>query len=124
MAETSIDLSSVVDCKQPIWAKCLLLRHDHSPTRNEQNVPIGKVMQFRLYNPDPAFGIDITKFKVRFNAGSWYEYGNSRLTFTEVSYREYRVFFNPPNFSYDAQIDVELYCTDHLNNKGILLEMF
>lgn len=123
MAESITDLSSSIGCEQPVWDKCLLLRHDHSPARNEASAQVGKVMQFRLYNPDPAFGIDITKFKVRFNAGSWYEYGNSRLTFTEVSYREYRVFFNPPSFDYDSQINVELYCADHLNNKGILLEI-
>ena len=80
-------------------------------------------MKFRAYNPDPAFGIDITTFKVRFNKGSWYAHGDSRFTFTEVNYREYLVYFNPPIFAYDTQISVEVYCEDHLNNKGTLLEI-
>ena len=100
----------------------LLLRYDHSPGRDEQNISIGETMQFRLYHPDTAYEIDITKFKVRFNGGIWYEHGHSSLTFTEISSREYRVYFNPPDFDYDTQISVELYCggtSDH----GILLEI-
>jgi len=102
----------------------LMVRYDHVPARDEQNVKIGKAMKFRLYNPDPLFGIDLTTFKVRFNGGTWYRYGDSRLTFTEVSYTEYLVYFNPPNFAYDSQIDVELYCEDNYNNPGIKLEIF
>lgn len=119
-----ITLNTFIDSKYPVWEKFLLLRYDHIPARNAQNVKTGKVMQFRLYNPDTAFGIDITKFKVRFDGGVWYRYGNSRLTFTKVNYREYLVYFNPPNLPYDTQITAELYCEDHRNNPGIKLEIF
>lgn len=106
-----------------VWNKFLLLRYDHVPARNKQNVPMGKAMVFRLYSPDPMFSIDLSTFKVRFNSGVWYRYGDSRLTFTKVTYREYLVYFNPPNFDYDTQIGVELYCEDHMNNPGIKLEI-
>ena len=101
----------------------LLLRYDHVPARDEQNVQIGKAMQFRLYNPDPLFGIDLATFKLRFNGGTWYRYGDPRFTFTEVNYREYLVYFNPPNFTYDSGITIEVYCEDNYNNPGIKLEI-
>lgn len=103
--------------------KFLLLRYDHTPTRNAQSVKTAKAMQFRLYNPDTAFGIDITSFKVRFDGGAWYRYGDNKFTFTKVNYREYLVYFNPPNLPYDSQITAELYCEDHRNNPGIKLEI-
>ena len=101
----------------------LLLRYDHIPARNEQNVQSGKAMQFRLYNPYSALGIDLTTFKLRFDKGAWYRYGNSRLTFTEVSDREYKVYFNPPNFSYDSSVEIEVYCEGNSNDPGIKLEI-
>jgi len=107
----------------PVFIDPLLLRHDHSPGRNEQNVPVARPMKFRLYNPDSNFGIDDTTFKVRFNAGVWYEYGNSRLTFTTISAQEHHIYFNPPAFEYDTEINVELYCGDDSGNPGILLEI-
>ena len=106
-----------------VWSKFLLLRYDHVPARNEQNVPMGKVMVFRLYSPDPLFSIDLSTFKVRFDEGVWFRYGNPRLTFTKVTYKEYLVYFNPPPFAYDRQVAVELYCEDHMNNPGIKLEI-
>lgn len=118
------DLISEIAALYPTREKFLLLRYDHIPARNAQNVKTGKAMQFRLYNPDTAFGIDITKFKVRFDGGVWYRYGDNRLTFTEINYREYLVYFNPPNLPYDTQITAELYCEDHRNNLGIKLEIF
>ena len=117
------DLNTEITILYPVRDKFLLLRYDHVPARNEQNVQIGKAMQFRLYNPDPAFGIDLTTFKIRFDSGAWYRYGDDRLTFTEISYREYKVYFNPPDFAYDSEITAELYCEDHLNNPGIKLEI-
>ena len=117
------DINSFIESEYPTWSKFLLLSHDHVPARNALNVKIGKAMQFRLYNPDPLFGIDLTTFKIRFNEGTWYRYGDTRLTFTEVSYREYLVYFNPPAFDYNSQIDLELYCEDHRNNPGIKLEI-
>lgn len=125
-SELSIkDIYSSIESEYPVWSNNpLLLRYDHVPARNALNVKIGKAMQFRIYNPDPLFGIDLTTFKVRFNEGTWYRYGDSRFTFNEISYREYLVYFNPPNFTYDSQIDVELYCEDNFNNPGIKLEIF
>ena len=117
------DLKIFINGKYPTREKFLLLRYDHVPARNEQNVPMGKAMQFRLYNPDSAFGIDLTTFKLRFDEGVWYRYGDSRFTFTEVNYRECLVYFNPPNFLYDREIMIEVYCEDHLNNPGIKLEI-
>ena len=117
------DINSFIESEYPTWSKFLLLSHDHVPARNALNVKIGKAMQFRVYNPDPLFGIDLTTFKIRFNEGTWYRYGDTRLTFTEVSYREYLVYFNPPAFDYNSQIDLELYCEDHRNNPGIKLEI-
>ena len=122
-AKSISDLSSEIVAIYPTREDLLLLRHDHVPVRNEQNVQTGKAMQFRLYNPDPAFGIDLTTFKLRFDEGSWYRYGDSRLTFTEISYMEYKVYFNPPNFDYNSEIMIEVYCEDHLNNPGIKLEI-
>lgn len=101
----------------------LMLRHDHVPARDEQNVQMGKAMQFRLYNPDAELGIDLTTFKLRFDEGAWYRYGNSRLTFTEVNSREYLVYFNPSNFIYNSEIMIEVYCEDKANNPGIKLEI-
>ena len=121
--ESIADLLSEIVAANPVREDFLLLRYDHVPARNAQNVQIGKAMQFRLYNPDPAFGIDLTTFKLRFDEGSWYRYGDSRLTFTEISYREYKVYFNPPNFDYNSEIMIEVYCEDHLNNPGIKLEI-
>lgn len=106
-----------------VWSKFLLLRYDHVPARNEQNVLMGKAMVFRLYSPDPLFSINLSTFKVRFDEGVWFRYGNPRLTFTKVTYREYLVYFNPPTFAYDRQVAVELYCEDHMNNPGIKLEI-
>ena len=103
--------------------KFLRLKYDHIPARNEINVPVDRPMTFRVYNPDPKFGIDITTFKVRLNEEVWYRYGDARFTFTKVNYREYLIYFNPPKLTYDRQIMVELYCEDHLNNPGIKLEM-
>ena len=123
MAESITDLLSSIDCDHPTWTKFLLLRYDHVPARDAVNVQMGKAMQFRIYNPDPLFGIDLTTFKLRFNEGAWYRYGDSRLTFTEVTYREYLVYFNPPSFDYDSQVDIELYCEDYANNPGIKLEI-
>jgi len=124
MAEILTDITTHIDCEYPIWTKFLRLKYDHVPALDAVNVQMGKAMKFRIYNPDPLFGIDLTTFKIRFNLGGWYRYGNSRLTFTEVTYREYLVYFNPPNFEYDSQVDVELYCEDNLNNPGIKLEIF
>lgn len=121
--KTILHLKTFIDSQYPTREKFLLLRPDHIPARNEQNVQTGKTMQFRLYNPDPAFGIDLTTFKLRFDEGTWYRYGDSRLTFTEVTYREYKVYFNPPDFTYDSQIMIEIYCEDHRNNPGIKLEI-
>lgn len=117
------DVMSEIDVIYPTRSDFLLLRYDHIPERDAQNVQTGKAMQFRLYNPDPAFGIDLTTFKLRFDEGTWYRYGDSRLTFTEITYREYRVYFNPPNFDYNSEIMIEVYCEDHLNNPGIKLEI-
>lgn len=118
-----IDLLTEVEVVHPVRSRYLLLRYDHTPGRNEQNIPISRAMKFRVYNPDPAFGIDITTFKVRFNGGSWYTHGDPRFTFTKVNYREFLIYFNPENYNYDSKVDVEVYCEDHLNNKGIELEI-
>ena len=120
LSDVNSDISVVI---YPTREKFLLLRHDHIPVRNEQNVPMGRAMQFCLYNPDSAFGIDLTTFKLRFDEGVWYRYGDSRFTFTQISYREYKVYFNPPNFLYDREIMIEVYCEDHRNNPGIKLEI-
>lgn len=117
------DLLTEIEAVHPIRSRYLLLRYDHMPGRNEQNVPISRAIKLRVYNPDPAFGIDITTFKVRFNEWVWYLYGDPRLYFTKVNYREYLIYFNPPNYNYDSKVDVEVYCEDHLNNKGIELEI-
>jgi len=118
------DLNAEIICRGNYTReRYLMVRYDHVPARDEQNVKIGKAMKFRLYNPDPLFGIDLTTFKVRFNGGTWYRYGDSRLTFTEVSYTEYLVYFNPPNFTYDSGITIEVYCEDNYNNPGIKLEI-
>lgn len=122
-AESLPDVMAELNAIYPTREDFLLLRYDHTPARNAQNVKTGKAMQFRLYNPDPAFGIDLTTFKLRFDEGSWYRYGDSRLTFTEISYMEYKVYFNPPNFDYNSEIMIEVYCEDHLNNPGIKLEI-
>jgi hypothetical protein len=123
MAESILDLLSEIEALNPTREDFLLIRHDHVPERDAQSVQTGKAMQFRIYNPDTAFGIDLTTFKVRFDEGAWYRYGNSRLTFTEVNYKECLVYFNPPNFTYNSEIMIEVYCEDHLNNPGIRLEI-
>lgn len=121
---TSIsDLKTFIGNQYPIREKFLRLKYDHIPARNEINVSVDRPMTFRVYNPDPAFGIDITTFKVRLNEGIWYRYGDTRFTFTKVNYREYLIYFNPPKLTYDRQIMAELYCEDHLNNPGIKLEI-
>lgn len=117
------DLSTEIEAVYPTRSRYLFVRYDHVPERNEQNVPISRAIKLRLYNPDPAFGIDITTFKMRLNSSAWYAYGNSRLTFTKVNYRECLIYFNPEKYNYDSKIDVEVYCEDHLNNKGIELEI-
>jgi hypothetical protein len=122
-AESLSDIMAELNAIYPTRKDFLLLRYDHTPARNEQNVQTGKAMQFRLYNPDTAFGIDLTTFKLKFDEGVWYRYGDSRLTFTEITYRECLVYFNPPDFDYGAEITIELYCEDHLNNPGIKLEI-
>ena len=123
MAEKFINLLMDINSEYPIRNQFLLLKYDHSPIREERNVSVSKVIQFRIYNPDSAFGIDLSTFKMRINDGVWYRYGNSRLTFTQVNYRECLVYFNPPNFTYDSQIDIKVYCEDNLNNPGIKLEI-
>lgn len=115
------DIQATTD--YPDRERFLLVRHDHVPERDEQNVLTGKTMQFRLYNPEVELGIDLTTFKLRFDEGIWYRYGNSRLTFTEVSSKEYRVYFNPPNLDYNSEIMIEVYCEDKAHNPGIKLEI-
>ena len=115
------DIQAATD--YPDRDRFLMVRHDHVPERDEQNVLTGKAMRFRLYNPEVELGIDLTTFKMRFDEGDWYRYGDSRLTFTEVNSREYLVYFNPPNFTYDREIMIEVYCEDKAHNPGIKLEI-
>jgi hypothetical protein len=93
---STLGLKTFIDNQYPTREKFLLLRHDHIPVCDEINVPVDSPMTFRVYNPDPAFGIDITSFKVRLDEGIWYRYGDARFTFTKVNYREYLIYFNPP----------------------------
>lgn len=119
-----IFLNSFMSAREyPIWQRFLMVAYNHTPVRFEYNVPVNKIIQFRLYNPDSNFGIDLDTFKVRINKGEWIRYGDSKLVFTEISYREYKVYFNPPDFDYDSNIEVEVYCEDDFNNPGIKLEI-
>lgn len=117
------DLLTSIKSEYPILCQSIRVHYDHIPARDAQNVQRGQVMQFCIYRPDPLFSIDITTFKIRFNAGIWYEYGDARFTFTEISYREYMVYFNPPDLEYDSQIMIEVYCEDNANNLCVKLEI-